>query len=89
MAARSSFISTRNQELDGQLSKQDTIIPGSKYVGAAGADHFAIALPFDKSSESAIRLAMDHTRFPRATLLESLLRVVIQDLESNEKGIFP
>lgn len=76
------MLSAFDRELDGQISKQDAIIPGSTFVGTVRADHFAVALPFDKSPDSSIRLAMDHTRFPRAALLESLLRVVIQDLES-------
>jgi len=66
---------------DGQLLKDDAIVPGAKYLGAALADHFAVALPFDKSADSAIRSQMDKTTYPRAALLESLVRFVTADLE--------
>jgi hypothetical protein len=52
---------------DGQLTRQDAIIPGSKYLGVVKGDHFAVALPFDKSPDSTIRNNMDKTRYPRAT----------------------
>lgn len=65
---------------DGQLTRQDAIVPGSKYLGVAKGDHFAVALPFDKSENPLIRSNMDKTRFPRAALLEALLRVVQDDL---------
>jgi hypothetical protein len=67
---------------DGQLLKDDAIVPGSKYLGAALADHFAVALPFDKSADSAVRSGMDKSNYPRAALLESLVRFVTMDLES-------
>ena len=66
---------------DGQLTQSDAIVPGSKYLGAARGDHFAVALPFDKSKDPAIRGGMDKTRFPRAALLESLLCYVMHDLD--------
>ncbi len=74
------LLSAFDRELDGQISKQDALVPGSRYLGAVRADHYAVALPFDKSTDSSLRQAMDHTRFPRAALLEALIRVVIQDL---------
>ena len=66
---------------DGQLLKEDAIVPGAKYLGAALADHFAVALPFDKSTDSVIRSGMDKAVYPRAALLESLIRFVTDDLE--------
>lgn len=67
---------------DGQLLRDDAIVPGAKFLGAALADHFAVALPFDKSSDSAIRAGMDKAVYPRAALLESIVRFVIADLDS-------
>jgi hypothetical protein len=67
---------------DGQVLKDDAIVPGAKFLGAALADHFAVALPFDKSADSAIRSGMDKSSYPRAALLESLIRFVTADLES-------
>lgn len=68
-----------DQALDGQLTKSDAIIPEATYLGAAVADHFAVALPFDKSTDAMVRSNMG-SRFPRAALLEALVRVVTQDL---------
>lgn len=65
---------------DGQLLRDDAIVPGAKFLGAALADHFAIALPFDKSTDATIRSNMDKTIYPRAALLESLIRYVTADL---------
>lgn len=67
---------------DGQLIQADAIVPNSTYLGALKGDHFAVALPFDKSKDATIRSGMDKTKFPRATALESLLRYVMHDLES-------
>jgi hypothetical protein len=66
---------------DGQLATEDATVPGSKYLGAAKADHLAVALPFDKTANQQIRAAMDKSRYPRAALLESLVRFVIRDLQ--------
>ena len=74
------ILSTYGVAEDGQLLKDDAIVPGAKYLGAARADHFAIALPFDKSTDSTIRSNMDKTVYPRAALLEALVRYVTADL---------
>lgn len=69
---------------DGQLTRQDAIVPGSKYLGVAKGDHFAVALPFDKSPDSTIRSNMDKTRYPRAALLETIVRIVQADLAKTQ-----
>jgi hypothetical protein len=74
------ILSTFGAIEDGQLLKDDAIAPGAKYLGAAIADHVAIALPFDKSTDSAVRGGMDKAAYPRAALLESLIRFVTADL---------
>ena len=68
---------------DGQLIKEDAVVPESKLLGAAIADHFAVALPFDKSSDASIKSGMDKTKYPRAALLESIVRFVMADLDAN------
>ena len=67
---------------DGQLLKDDAIVPASTLLGTALADHFAVALPFDKSTDSMIRGGMDKTRYPRAALLEAIVRFVSSDLDA-------
>ena len=66
---------------DGQLVREDAVVPDSKFLGVALADHFAVALPFDKSANSLIRGEMDKTRYPRAALLEAIYRFVSADLD--------
>ncbi len=73
-------LSTYGVGEDGQLLRDDAIVPGAKFLGAALADHFAIALPFDKSPDATIRSNMDKTTYPRAALLEALVRYVTADL---------
>lgn len=56
-------------------------LPVAKFLGAALADHFAVALPFNKSTDSVICSGMDKTVYPRAALLESLVRFATADPE--------
>lgn len=74
------ILSTYGVAEDGQLLRDDAIVPGAKFLGAARADHFAIALPFDKSTDATIRSNMDKTVYPRAALLEALVRYVTAEL---------
>jgi hypothetical protein len=75
------LLSTFGDQEDSQLTKSDATIPGSKYLGAALADHFAIALPFETSNES-IKSGADKNHYPRTALLEAMVRFVIRDLEN-------
>lgn len=67
---------------DSQLSSEDATIPGSYFLGTAAADHLAVALPFEDLKEPGILALIDHGHYPRAALLESLVRFVVQDLAS-------
>jgi pimeloyl-ACP methyl ester carboxylesterase len=63
---------------DAQLLASDATVPGSQYLGAANADHLAVAINFATSSvPEAMR---DHNQYPRAALLEAIVRVVVDDL---------
>jgi hypothetical protein len=39
-------------------------------------------MPFEKASDSSIRSFVDQGHYPRAALLEAMLRFVIGDLET-------
>lgn len=69
---------------DGQLLRDDAVFPEAKYLGAALADHFAIALPFEKSN-NPMKAGMDKNRYPRAALLEAIVRLVTADLDGGEQ----
>ena len=75
------ILSTFDRKNDGQLTRPDAIVPGSKYLGSARADHLAVALPFDKVGNSPLAGGMDKARYPRAALLEAIVRLVVEDLE--------
>lgn len=79
------LLAAYDKRQDGQLTQADSIIPNSTYLGALKGDHFAVALPFDKAKDATIRTGMDKTKFPRAAVLESLLRFVMHDLETKKQ----
>jgi len=79
------LMSVYGPKQDSQLMKEDTIVPGAVYLGSALADHFAVALPFDSMSEAKVREFLDQNRYPRTALLESIVRFVAADLESQRK----
>ncbi len=62
-------------------TKEDAIVPGATFLGAARADHLAIALPFEDLADGEIRSFMDHNHYPRSALLEALVRFAIEDVE--------
>ncbi len=69
---------------DSQLAYEDAILPGSTVLGAARADHLAVALPFEKATDASIRSMADQGHYPRAALLEALVRFVVGDLEGSK-----
>lgn len=75
------LLSAYDKQQDSQLTKQDSVVPGSTFLGAARADHLAIALAFEDSPEAQIKSFMDHNHYPRTALMESIVRFVVSDLE--------
>ncbi|HYL91586.1 MAG TPA: LssY C-terminal domain-containing protein [Alphaproteobacteria bacterium] len=64
---------------DGQLLAPDATIPGSQYLGAATADHLSVAINF--ATTTSIPASMrDHNLYPRAALLEAIVRLVTEDV---------
>jgi hypothetical protein len=64
-------------EQDGQMIGWEAVLPNATYLGAARADHWAIALPFEESATSFKDIDRNH--FPRDALLESIVRFVSAD----------
>ncbi len=79
------ILSVYDPEEDSQVTRQDALVPGSTYLGAAKADHLAIALGFEDSSDGNIKSVMDHNHYPRAALLEAIYRFVSADLANGKK----
>jgi hypothetical protein len=67
---------------DSQLLDSDAFFPGGNTLGVLRADHWAVALPFEDSTDAEVKKLVDHNHFPRTALLESLLRFVLQDLNA-------
>jgi hypothetical protein len=80
------LLQTYGTEEDGQILRQDAIVPGSRFLGAVLADHFAAALPFESANEKYLQLGMDKNHYPRASLFEAIVRFVSSDLQSPSSG---
>ncbi len=85
LANAAPIIAAFDRDHDGQLTRGDAIVPGSKLMGAARSDHFALALPFEKAKGSQFGAMMDKNHYPRAALLEAMVRLVVQDLAAKAK----
>jgi hypothetical protein len=60
----------------------DQVIPGSVILGYLNADHWAIAVPFNRKSPLISSSLIDKNAFPREVLLEAIVRYVEEDLNS-------
>ena len=65
---------------DSQLVFYDEVIPGSTLVGYVNADHWALAVPVDRSHPWITSMFVTENAYPREALLEALLRFVEEDL---------
>lgn len=66
---------------DGQVIYSDQWIPGSQLLAFVNADHWAVALPIERSHPLVASIAVDRNTYPREALLEALLRFVEEDLD--------
>jgi hypothetical protein len=76
------LLTAYDSRTDSQLLLADAIVPGSNLFGTLRADHLAVALNYWGSSDSSIRAAANHNRYPRAALLEAAVRSAIVALDS-------
>ncbi len=66
---------------DGQVLYQDAVIPDSHLLGYLNGDHWAVALPFNRSSSlQAIPLKINNA-FPREVLIDAILEFVSEKLD--------
>ena len=66
---------------DSQLIFYNEVIPGSTLVGYVNADHWALAVPIDRSHPWVTSMFVTQNAYPREALLEALLRFVEEHLE--------
>lgn len=67
---------------DSHMLIHDQVLPGASLLGYVKSDHWAVALPFNRSTHSFWNyLLRNHNAFPREVLFETILRYVEDDLE--------
>jgi hypothetical protein len=67
---------------DSHMLIHDQVLPGAALLGYVKSDHWAVALPFNRSTRSVWnRLLRSHNAFPREVLFEAILRYVEIDLK--------
>jgi hypothetical protein len=66
---------------DSQVIYVDQIVPGSTLLGFLNADHWAVAVPLDRSHAIIGASFADKNDYPREAMLEALLRFVEEDLD--------
>jgi hypothetical protein len=66
---------------DSQVIFYDQVIPGSVLLGYLNADHWAIAVPFNRRHPFISATVIDRNAFPREVLLEAIVRYVEEDLK--------
>lgn len=65
---------------DSQVIFYDQIIPGSTLLAFTNADHWAMAVPVERSHSFLGSTVVNHNDYPREALLEALLRYLDEDL---------
>jgi len=68
---------------DGQVLYSDQIIPGGTLLAFLNADHWAVALPIDRSHPVIAAIFVNRNKYPRDALLEAVLRFVEEDLATS------
>jgi pimeloyl-ACP methyl ester carboxylesterase len=70
-------IDSRN---DSQVIFYDQVIPGSTLMGYLNADHWAVAVPLNRSHAFISSTFVNKNAFPREVMNEAILRFVEEDL---------
>ncbi len=73
---------------DSQVIFYDQVIPGSSLLAYANADHWALAVPINRSHGTIGSLFTTENAYPREALLEAIVRFVEEDLDARE-GVAP
>ncbi len=65
---------------DSQVIFYDQVVPGSILMGYLNADHWAIAVPINRTHPTIASTLVTQNAYPREALLEAILRFVEEDL---------
>ena len=66
-----SLVDPRN---DSQVVLHDALVPGGALLGYLNADHWAIAMPFNRDHPTLASMFITRNAFPREVLLEAIAR---------------
>ena len=72
---------------DGMVIASEAIPPRARFLGVVRADHWAVALPYERWEKSMGHRLANENHFPRAALLEAALRVVLADPDVGSKPL--
>lgn len=72
-------LSVYSIDQDSQMAQAEQIAPGGTFLGTARADHWAVAVPLE--TDPILNKLVDKNHYPRAAMLEALLRFVVADLD--------
>ena len=75
-----SQVDSRN---DSQMIFYDQLIPGSVLLGYLNADHWAVAIPINRSHPFISAYFVDKNAFPREILAEALVRFIVEDMDTD------
>jgi hypothetical protein len=65
---------------DGMMLVVDQFIPSSSFLGCVNADHWAVAVPIERTRPKIAKRYVNHNDYPREALFEAILRFVEEDL---------
>jgi hypothetical protein len=65
---------------DSQVVFHDALVPGGALLGYLNADHWAVALPFNREHPVLANTLITRNAFPREVLLEAIARFVEESL---------
>lgn len=65
---------------DSQMIFYDEVVPGSVLVGYLNADHWAVAVPINRTHPVIASTLVTQNAYPREALLEALMRFIEEDV---------
>jgi len=71
--------STYSSNNDSQVLSTDAVLPGSKLLGFLKADHWAIAMPLDKTYPLLAKTVLNKNAYPREIMLSTALEMIVSD----------
>jgi hypothetical protein len=73
--------STYSSNNDSQVLSTDAVLPGSKLLGFLKADHWAVAMPFDKTHPILAKTVLSKNAYPREIMLSAALEMIVSDID--------